>query len=58
MKTFKNINFTKLDPECTNIVACQAEQAPNANWVECDESCLHNLKPLHVQAGVRYFGYL
>ena len=37
MKTFKNINFTKRNYECTNIVFCQAENAPDTNWVECEE---------------------
>ena len=58
MKTFKNTKPTKRDYECTNVVACSAESAPSADWVECDESVLANLSPLYTQAGVRYFGWL
>jgi len=57
MKTFRNKNFTKRDYECTNVIACQAETAPNENWIECDESILSGLTQLHVTAGVRYFGH-
>ena len=60
MKTFKNINFTKRNYECTNIVFCQAENAPDTNWVECEEKEIELLKcvPLHVKDDVRYFGYM
>lgn len=58
MKTFKNKNYTTRDYECTNVIACQAEVAPNDNWIECDESILTNLKQLWIEAGVRYFGHL
>ncbi|QCW19979.1 hypothetical protein [Flavobacterium phage FPSV-D2] len=60
MKTFKNKNFTKRDYECTNIVFCQCEIAPNENWIECDENEIQKLKcsQLYTQAGVKYYGYL
>ncbi len=60
MKTFKNINFTKRNYECTNIVFCQAETAPDENWVECEEIEIELAKcdQLHKQADVRYFGYM
>jgi len=60
IKTFKNINFTKRDYECTNVVFCQAENAPDENWVECKEIEieLKKCKQLYKQGGVRYFGYL
>ena len=60
MKTFKNKNFTKRDYECTNIVFCQSEIAPNENWIECDEKEIQELKcsQLYTQAGVKYYGYL
>jgi len=60
MKTFKNINFTKRNYETTNIVFCQAETAPNENWLECNELeiDLLNCKQLYKQGDVRYFGYL
>jgi hypothetical protein len=58
MKTFKNVKFVKRDYEATNIVACQAESAPNENWIECDEAVLAKLTQLWIENGVRYFGYL
>ena len=58
MTTYKNINFTKRNYDCTNIVACVAESAPNENWVECDESVLDGLMKLHSINGVAYYGYL
>jgi hypothetical protein len=58
MKTFKNKNFTKRNYECTNVVFCQAETAPDANWVECNENEIGNCQQLWLQNGVRYFGYL
>lgn len=60
MKTFKNKNFTKRDWECTNIIFCQSENAPNENWIECDESDIIQMNCHHLwtQNGVRYFGFL
>ena len=60
MITFKNKNFTKRDYECTNVVFCQSEIAPNENWIECDESEIQEMKcnQLYTQAGVKYYGYL
>lgn len=59
MKTFRNVNYVKgRYHNCASVIACQAEQAPDANWVECEESFLHNLTQLYIQAGVRYFGRL
>lgn len=62
MKTFKNINFKKRDYEGTNIVACQAEQAPNEHWIEADESALDGLQRLWNETAdsltVTYYGYL
>ena len=57
MKTFKNKNFIKRDYECTNIVFCEAETAPNENWIECD-SKENVLNQLYMIDNVRYFGYL
>jgi hypothetical protein len=57
-KTFKNTAFTKRSSDCTNVVACVAESAPTALFVECDASILANLRPLYTQNGARYFGYL
>ena len=58
MKIFKNKNFLKRDYECTNIVACMSEAAPDDNWVECEKDILTNLQKLWVQNGVHYYGYL
>jgi hypothetical protein len=58
MKTFRNIHSTKRDYECTNVVACTAEQAPNENWVEADDSILAPLDMLCIERGVTYYGYL
>jgi len=57
MKTFKSIKFIKRDYECTNIVFCESENAPNNNWIEC-EAKENNLKHLYTQDSVKYFGYL
>lgn len=56
--TFKNKNFTKRNYECTNVVACVAETAPNANYVPADDSILEGLTQLWIEGGVRYYGYL
>jgi hypothetical protein len=57
MKTFRNIKFIKRDYDCTNIVFCEAETAPNENWIECNAS-ENTLSQLWMENGVRYFGYL
>ena len=57
MKTFKNKNFTKRNYDCTNVIFCQSETAPNENWIECNES-ENTLNHLYTEAGVKYFGYL
>jgi hypothetical protein len=58
MKTFKNKNWTRRDYESTNVVFCQCENAPNDNWIECDEIEIGKCQPLYTQDGVRYLGYL
>lgn len=60
MKTFKNKNFKKRDYDCTNVVFVQSENAPNENWVECDETEIETLKcdQLYKQGNERYFGYM
>lgn len=58
MKTYRNKNFTKRDYECTNVVACIAESAPNDNYIECDESFISNMQMLYAQNGVTYYGWL
>lgn len=60
MATFKNKNFIKRNYEATNIVFCQAKEAPGEQWIECEESEIAEAKAeqLYMQADVRYFGYL
>lgn len=60
MKTFKNKSFVKRDYEATNIVFCQAETAPNENWVEVDEAELLKTTVTHLYTSnsVKYFGWL
>lgn len=55
---FKNKNFIKRDYECTNVVACISENAPNENYVPAEEKILAGLTQLWVQDGVRYFGHM
>jgi hypothetical protein len=57
MTTFKNKHFTERDYECTNIVACAAEQAPDENYI-ADDVDLTKLTKLWIEAGVQYYGYL
>lgn len=58
MAYFRNKNFTKRDYECTNVIACVADSAPNENWISADESVINNLTQLWIENGVRYYGYL
>ncbi len=58
MQFFKNKNFTRRDFECTNIVACESEQAPNTNYVAADKSIIEGLTPLWIENGTTYYGYL
>jgi len=58
MQTFKNIYYTSRNYDCTNIVACVAEVAPNDNWQPTDETVLAGLEHLWTEGGVRFYGYL
>lgn len=58
MKTFKNKNFVKRNYDCTNVVFCKAESAPDSNWIECDEDEIGDCDQLWIKGDVRYFGYL
>lgn len=57
MKTYRNTLHEKGQSEYTNIAFCQADEAPNAAWVECSEDEIVG-NHLYTQAGVRYFGSL
>ena len=43
MQTFKNIYYTSRNYDCTNIVACVAEVAPNDNCNQLTRRCLQDL---------------
>ncbi len=62
MATFRNIHYTRRNYECTNKVACVAEEAPDGNWIPCDISELVPLDSLYTEISdgktVRYYGYL
>lgn len=61
MNTFKNKNFTKRDYECTNIVACVSETAPETpdnRWQPAPDAILTGLNKLWTISGVQYFGHL
>lgn len=61
IKTYKNVNFTKRNYECTNIVFCQTDrQTDSTKWVVCDEKEIAKLgcSQLYIQGEVRFFGFL
>lgn len=58
MNTYRNVNFTRRDYDCTNIVACVAESAPDENYALADASILIGLTHLQTVNCVRYYGYL
>lgn len=63
MQMFRNKHFTKRDYECTNVVACLAESAPNVNYIpttheELNAMLRSPIQPLYIEAGVQYYGYL
>ena len=58
MATFKNKNFTTRNYECTNVIACVADAAPDKNYIESDDSVLQGLTQLWIENGVRYYGHL
>lgn len=56
MATFKNKNFTKRDYECTNVVYCIADQAPNENWIETTEDVKGS--QLYIENNAVFYGWL
>lgn len=60
MKTFKNKNFVKRHYECTNIVFCQGEEAPDDQWQEVSIAELYKTRCEYLMSvnNVKYFGYL
>jgi hypothetical protein len=57
-RAFRNINYTERDYECTNVVACVAKSAPDANYEPCGDEVLEGLTPLWIQGDVRYWGHM
>lgn len=57
-KTYRNINFTKRNYDCMNIVACVSHKAPNSNYVEDDKLILNGLDEIFRENGVQYYGFL
>lgn len=63
MKTYRHINWNgKRDYECTNVCACRAEAAPDANWIEDAQAIAGGMTRLETRtqggATVEYWGYL
>lgn len=58
MKTFKNKMFVKRNCDCTNVVFCVAENAPNDNWIETNEAIPQSMQQLWIENGVRFYGWL
>ena len=63
LQMFRNKHFTTRDYETTNVVACLAENAPNENWIPTTHEALNAMlrspvKPLWIEGGVQYYGYL
>lgn len=58
MKLFKNINFTKRDYECTNMVYCMADTPPGPQWEEVTGTIPSSMQMLERCAGVEYYGWL
>lgn len=56
--TYRNINWTKRNYECTNVVACVGDKPANGDWAECDDNILIGLTKLHTIAGTTYYGYM
>jgi hypothetical protein len=58
MQIFKNKNFTKRDYECSNLVYCVADVAPNDMWVPTDETINIDMTQLYRIGDNRYYGWL
>lgn len=66
MAVYRNRYFTKRDYECTNVVACEADerpQTPDDRWVSTTGRLqLEGLDHLYTETQngktVRYYGYL
>lgn len=57
MNIYRNINFTKRNYECQQIVACESADAPSKDYEPCNPAILNRLTHLYTQDGVRYWGF-
>lgn len=59
-KIFKNRLWNKRDYDCTNVIFCEAKEAPGPQWDLSTTEYAESLKVNHLytQAGIKYFGYL
>ena len=62
MQTFKNTRYTTRNYENTNVIICEADQAPADYWMPCNESEKNGLTKLFIEwansTQVTYYGYL
>lgn len=64
MTTYLASNAGKINPDCTNIRACEGDIEtikrlfPNVDWVPVAPEAIRGFDRLYTQAGVRTFGRL
>ena len=58
MKTFMNRNFTADNQNCTKVMFCQSDVAPNDNYIEVDElmMVMSRCEQLYRQGNAVFFG--
>lgn len=57
-QVFRNKKYIVRNYDCTNIVACVADSAPNKNYLPCEPNIIDKLTKLYTENGVTYYGYL
>jgi len=56
---FIHKNFTKRNYDCTNVVVCEADKAPNEFWLPATEDAIKpSMSMLWIENGVKYFGWM
>ena len=61
MAIYRNINYTRRDYECTNIIACESADRvpPEPYWERTeDDAILNGLTMLYMNNGIAYYGHL
>ena len=59
MTTFINKKHNPDDAmDCMHIIACEADKAPNKNWIKCESKILEGLIHLYNENNVKYYGKL